>query len=146
MSSSTTLKQKVRATDGGRGLNNLNTGTAIYSFATDGGAVATITPRRTFVLPRNAVIVGAVINSITACTSGGAATISVGTSAGSSATSILGATAIASFTTNALLAPAVSFAAPVKLTATGGITVTVATATVTAGVIEVSVVYTQAHA
>lgn len=145
MSSKTSLDQKIRATDGQRGLNELRTGKAIYSFTTDGGAVSTITPRKTFVLPKGAIIVGGTINSVTAGTSGGAATVSVGTSAGSSTTSLLGATAIASFSLNALINSAATFAAPVKLSATGSITVTVATAALTAGVIEITVLFTAAQ-
>jgi len=114
---------------------------ALYSFAVDGGAIATITPNSTVALPANAVIVAATVNSTTAVTSAGAAFTSVGTSAGSSATSILAATAKTSFTTNALINGVPVFATPVKLTAAGNITFTVGTATLTAGVIEVVVIY-----
>ncbi len=128
------------------GLGLLRTARAKYSFAVDGGLVSTITPVTNATIPDNAVIVGATINSTTAATSGGAATIAVGTSAGSSTTSLLGATGVASFTLDALLNGAATFAAPVKLTAAGSITVTVATAALTAGVIEVSVIYYVADA
>ena len=123
------------------GLGLLRTARAKYSFAVDGGAVATITPVTNATLPAKAVIVGATVNSTTAATSGGLATIAVGTSAGSSTTSILGATAVASFSADALINGAVTHAAPVKLTAAGSITLTVATAALTAGIIEVTLIY-----
>lgn len=123
------------------GLGLLRVARAIYSFAVDGGAVSTITPVKTAALPDNAVIVGGTVNASTAATSGGSATIGVGTSAGSSTTSILAATAVASFSTDALINAVPVFATPVKLTAAGNITLTVAAAALTAGVIEVTVLY-----
>lgn len=126
------------------GVNNFQVAHAIYSFATDGGAISTITPALGATLPNNAVIVAATINSTTAVTSAGSATVAVGTSAGSSTTSILAATGKASFTTDALLNGVPVFATPVKLTAAGNITLTVGTAALTAGIIEVFVFYTVA--
>lgn len=126
------------------GTNNLNVAHAVYSFATDGGAVSTITPVLGATIPANAIIVGATVNSTTAVTSAGSATVSVGTSAGSSTTSILAATGKASFTTDALLNGVPVFATPVKLTAAGAITLTVGTAALTAGIIEVFAYYTVA--
>jgi hypothetical protein len=114
---------------------------AKYSFAVDGGAVSTITPTTNVTLPDNAIIVGGTINSTTAATSGGSATIAVGTSAGSSTTSILGATGVASFSADAKINSVATFAAPVKLTASGKITITVAVADLTAGIIEVTLLY-----
>lgn len=115
---------------------------AKYDFSVDGGAVSTITPATNCTIPTNAVIVSSTINSTTAVTSGGAATIAVGTAAtGGATTSFLAATGKASFTSNALLAGAVTYAAPLKVTGAGAITLTVATAALTAGVIEVWVQY-----
>lgn len=127
------------------GLGLLRTARAKYDFAIDGGLVSTITPATNASLPINAVIVGAIINSTTAA-AGATATIAVGTSAGSSTTAILGATAVTSFTLNALLNGASTFAAPVKLTAVGSVTVTIATAALTAGVIEITLLYYVANA
>lgn len=135
----------------GAAVNSTATGTnvfqvahAIYSFATDGGAVSTITPVLTATIPNNAIMVGATINSTTAAASGGSATIAVGTAAGSSTTSILAATAYTSFTTDALLNGVPVFATPRKMTAAGQVTVTIGTAALTAGIIEVFVYYTVA--
>lgn len=126
------------------GTNFLQVAHAIYSFAVDGGAVGAITPVSTAAIPANAILVGATINSTTAVTSAGSATVAVGTTAGSSATSILGATAKASFTTDALLNGVPVFATPVKMTAAGNINITVGTAALTAGIIEIFVYYTVA--
>lgn len=125
------------------GLGALRVARARYSFATDGGAVSTITPAAgsNATIPNNAIIIGGTINSTSAATSAGAATIAVGTSAGSSTTSILGATAVASFGADALINSVATFAASVKLTAAGSITFTIGAFDLTAGIIEVSVLY-----
>lgn len=128
------------AASSGFGLGLLRVARAKYDFAADGGEVSTITPATNATIPNNAVIVGGTINSTTAAI-GATATISVGTSAGSSAASLLAATGVASFSLDALLNSAATFAAPVKMTAAGSITITIATAALTAGVIEITVLY-----
>jgi len=115
---------------------------ARYVFATDGGAVSTITLAGNTTLPANAIILGGTINVTTQLTSGGSATVAIGTSAGSSTTSILNATAVASFTTGQLaMEPVFTAASYVKLSAAGQITVTIATAALTAGVMDIILVY-----
>ena len=123
------------------GLGVLRVARAKYSFAVDGGLVSTITPTSNATIPDNAIIVGGTINSTTAVTSGGAATISIGTSAGSSAASLIGTTGKASYSIDANLNMVATFAAPVKMSAAGEITLTVADAALTAGIIEVTVLY-----
>jgi hypothetical protein len=113
---------------------------ARYSFATDGGAVGAITPADSDTIPANAVIWGGFLNPTTAIlAAAGAATVSVGTTAGSSAASILAATSKASFTLDALLAVVPTLAVPIKLTASGQLNITVATNPLTAGVLEIFV-------
>jgi hypothetical protein len=112
---------------------------ARYDFTVDGGA--TVTPSVSDVIPINAIIVEAVINTTVAVTAAGAATVSIGTTAGSSAASILAATGKASFVVATPVAPTATFAAPVKMTAAGQINFTVATGPLTAGAIEVFVLY-----
>ena len=137
-----------KANKGIRGLiNNPKSGISfmavakvLYDFSVDGGVISTIIPKQTVRLPKNAVIVGATINSIVAAVGAGA-TIGVGTSAGSSTTSILAATAVASFSLNALINGVPVFATPVKLTAEGSVSLTIATTALTAGVIEVVLYY-----
>lgn len=111
---------------------------ARYSFATDGGAISTITPADSDTIPANAVIWGGFLNPTTALV-GATATIAVGTTAGSSTTSIKAATAVASYTIDALLAVVPTLAVPIKMSAAGQITLTIATAALTAGVLEVFV-------
>ena len=118
---------------------------AIYDFDVDAGAISTITPVTTAVIPDNAVIIGGTINATTAATSAGSATISVGTSAGSSSASIISLTAVASYSADAVLISDTA-ATPVKTTAAGSITVSIAVADLTAGVIEVTVLYYVANA
>ena len=125
----------------GFGLGVLRVARAKYDFAVDGGAQGAITLATTATLPDNAVIVGATLNSTTAATSGGAATIAVGLTAGGAADTIKTAEAVASFSADALINGTVTFAAPVKMTAAGNINITVATADLTAGVIEITLLY-----
>ena len=139
-STSQTLADEIKAVDGGSGLGNLRMARAIYDFSVDGGAVSTIIPKKTVTLPNNAVIVGGTVNATTAAV-GATATIAVGTSAGSSTTAILAATAVASFSLDAVINAVPVFATPVKLTAKGDVTITIATAALTAGVIEVTLFY-----
>ncbi len=140
-STKTTLSEKIQAFGPVKSLGMLRVAKARYNFAVDGGAQGAIIPKTTTLLPANTVIVGATINSTTAFLSGGSATLSVGTSAGSSATSILGATAKASLSANAVLNGVPVFATPVKLTAKGYLNVTIGTADATAGIVEVTVYY-----
>jgi len=115
---------------------------AVYDFAVDGGAVSTITPVINMKIPSKAIILGGIIDIITTLTSGGSATIAVGTSAGSSTTSLKAALAVASWTAGLLaIVPVFTAATMVKLTAEGQITVTVATAALTAGKFGVQVQY-----
>ena len=118
---------------------------AIYSFADDGGAVGAITPKFSDTIPANTILYGGVVNSSTAVTSGGSATVAIGTTAGSAANSILAATAKTSFTIDAVIevlgtnSQAATHAASFKMTAAGQINITVGTAALTAGVIEIFV-------
>jgi hypothetical protein len=117
---------------------------ALYDFATDGGAISTITPSISDTIPANAIVYGGVLNSVIALV-GATATVAVGTSAGSSANSILAATAITSMTLDAVIellginSQAATHKAVFKMSAAGQITLTIATAALTAGRIEVIV-------
>ncbi len=117
---------------------------AKYSFATDGGAVSTITPGAGFntTIPANAILVGGNVNVTTGVTSGGSATVAIGCAGtGGGTATLLAATAKASLGAAVVLTTVSTFAAPKKLTGAGGITFTVGTAALTAGVIEVWVLY-----
>lgn len=138
---STGVTEAQLSASSGTGLGVMRVAHAIYSFAVDGGVIGAITPVLTAVIPANAIMVAGTVNSTTAVTSAGAATVSVGTTAGSSAASILAATGKASFTLDALLNSALVFATPIKMTAAGSINITVGTAALTAGILEIFVAY-----
>lgn len=117
---------------------------ATYDFAVDGGAVGLITPAvgANYILPSGSIILGGIIDIVTTFTSGGSATIAVGTSAGSAANSLKAALAVASWTAGLLaVIPVFTAATMVKLTADGTITLTVATAALTAGKAEIKLLY-----
>lgn len=129
----------------GNNLATLNTLLyhATYNFAVDGGAVGLITPLSNVTIPQNYVIVNCALNSTTAVTSGGSATVSVGLSAGGGgAAALVAATAKASWSANAFVqgVPVPQTASTwIKMSAPGTITLTVATAALTAGIVEVYV-------
>jgi len=135
---------------GTNGLNgSMGLAYAKYDFAVDGGTVGTKTPVASFnsTIPANAVLVGGAVNVTTAITSGGSATVAIGCSGtGGSTTTLLGATAKASLGLNVVLLTVTTFAVPKKITGAGGITFTIGTAALTAGVIEVWVLYFLASA
>lgn len=114
-------------------------GYAQYSFAVDGGAISTITPKTTWLLPQYAIVYNGSVNVTTACVGAGG-TLAIGTSAGSASNSILTATAVASLTLDAVIVPT-CIATPFKLSAAGNITVTIASTAFTAGVVEIMVDY-----
>ena len=116
---------------------------AIYDYSVDGGA--SCTPANSDTIPDNAVVFGGVVNSTAAVTASGSATVSIGTAAGSGAASILTATGKASLGLDAVVVPTCQ-ATPFKMTAAGKINVTIATGPLTAGVIEVWVLYSIANA
>lgn len=119
---------------------------AQYDFSVDGGAVSTITPTSNTTIPANAIILGGIIDVLTTFTSGGSATIAVGTSAGSSTTSLKAATAVATYTAGLLaVVPVFTAATMVKLTAAGQITLTIGTAALTDGKANVIVAYLQSN-
>jgi hypothetical protein len=118
-----------------------------YSFAVDGGAIATITPSNSPTLPAGAIILGGVLDVTTSLTSGGAAQVSIGTSAGSSVTALKASAVLGTEYAAGLraLTPVFTAATYVKLTAAGRLTLTVTVATLTAGRFDVNVAYVQGN-
>jgi predicted RecA/RadA family phage recombinase len=116
---------------------------AIYDYSVDGGS--SCTPANSDTIPDNAVVFDGVINSTAAVTAAGAATVAIGVSAGGTGNCILTATGKAALGLDALVVPTCQ-ATPFKMTAAGKIAITVATGPLTAGVIEVWVLYTTAAA
>lgn len=130
---------------GNAGLGVTSFGKATYDFTVDAGAIGPITPSGSPTLPSGAIIIGGYVECLTLPTSSGLATIALGTSAGSSASSLLAATAIASFVAGTRIAiiPVFTAASSVKLTAAGALTLTIAAFALTAGKFSVHVIYTQ---
>ena len=79
-------------------FRDVRTKIAVYDFSVQGGAIGAVNLKNIdgsdAVLPQNAIILDSIIDVITAPTSGGSATISLGS--GQSATDIKAATAVAS--------------------------------------------------
>lgn len=115
---------------------------ARYDFAVDGGAISTIALALADTVPAGAIILAIIANPTVALTSLGSATISIGLSAGGTGTAALKAlTAVATYSLDAVLAGVPSFAVPVKTTADGLINVSIAVAALTAGVMDIQVLY-----
>jgi hypothetical protein len=119
-------------------VNGVKVAHMLYNFAVDGGA--SCTPQNSDTIPANAVVFGGVVNSTTPLAAAGAATLSIGTTAGSGAASILAATVKGSLGADAVLASAAA-AAPFKMSAAGQLAVAIATGPLTAGVVEAWVLY-----
>ena len=109
----------------------------LYNFAVDGGA--SCTPANSDTIPANAVVHGGVINSTTAVTAAGAATVAIGTTQDAGNT-ILTATGKATLSADAVIKPTCA-TTPFKQATAGQITVTIGTGPLTAGVIEGWVFY-----
>jgi len=113
----------------------------VYDFDNLGGAVGDITLTGE-PMPDNAVVMNAFVDSVTAVTSGGAATVALKLV---SADDLLAATGKASFSAEALIAGVPDFATSgdwVKTTSdTSKVVATVATAALTAGVFYVTLHY-----
>lgn len=130
----------------GGGLGSVGNAKMTYSFAVDGGAVSTITPTNSPTIPIGAIILGGTIDITTTLTSGGAATIALGLGSGAQVASLKAATAVASWTAGQLaLIPVFTAASYVKSTAAAALTLTVATAALTAGRFDVNLVYVQGN-
>lgn len=123
------------------GLGLVRFAKATYDFAVDGGAISTITFVSNATIPINAIIIGGIIDVLTPATTGTSGTMAIGTSAGSSTSSIKGALAAASYTGLVATVPVFSAATAVKMTAAGSITGTIATGTFTAGKFNIILAY-----
>lgn len=116
---------------------------ATYDFATQGGAVGTINLKdstgATAILPKGALLLDSYIDVLTAPTSGGAATIAV--NSGQSAGDIKAAAAIAGYTGIVAGLQQGASVNAVKATADGVVSITIATAALTAGKMNVLLEY-----
>lgn len=124
------------------GTGRLKTIRGEYDFAVDGGAVSTITLRGDNGIPAGSYILGGFIEVDTAVTSGGAATVAVTVE---SAGDVLAAAAVSgapwSTTGRKSVIPVFTGATTLKTTVARSVTITVATAALTAGKFRVVLVY-----
>lgn len=129
------------------GLGMVGHAKMTYDFSVDGGAIGLITPQYTPTLPQGAIILGGVIDITTALTSGGSATIALGFGAGAQVASLKAATAVASWTAviTVPLIPIFTAATMVKVAADTRMTLTVATAALIGGKMDVNLVYVQGN-
>lgn len=114
-----------------------------YDFAVDGGAVGDIELTRESI-PKNAIIIGGFVEVDTAVTSGGSATLALKVE---SAGDIVAAAAVSgapwSSTGRKDVVPDFTGSATVKTTAARKIVATIATAALTAGVLDVVLFYVE---
>ncbi|MBD2900785.1 hypothetical protein amrb99_97940 [Actinomadura sp. RB99] len=117
---------------------------ARYDFAKDGGAVGDIDLTKTAVIPKNAVIIGGFAEVDVVPTSGGAATLALKVEG---AGDIIAAAAISGAPWSSIgrksVIPVFTGATSVKTTAARKVQATVATAALTAGVIDVVLFYVE---
>jgi hypothetical protein len=116
---------------------------ACYDYATDQHTAGTFTPAISNNIPGGAIVVGGAVRVLEAVTSNGSATLAIGTSAGSSSTALLAATAKATLVQyyKTMTVPAFTAATLLQTTAAGDVNFTIGTATLTAGKVEIWVFY-----
>lgn len=116
---------------------------AVYDFAVNGGAVSTITLKgdngQSVVIPKGAIVVDCLIDTITPATTSASGTIAFGT--GQATNDLKAALAAASLTGLVACVPVGSAATSIKMTADRTMTATIATGALTAGKAYVYVYY-----
>lgn len=124
------------------GMGALQEVKVTYDFSVDGGAISTITPKASLIIPAGAVIFGGFIQGITLPVGPGA-TIAIGLGSGAQVAALKAATAIATYAAGATVAliPVFTAASVVKAVADTFVTFTIATAVLTAGKVQVTLYY-----
>lgn len=125
-----------------RGAGALQEVKVTYDVAVDGGAIATITPKSSVLIPAGAVIFGGFIQGITLPVGPGAS-IAIGLGSGAQAAALKAATVIATYAAGATVAliPVFTAASIVKAAADTFVTFTVSGAVLTAGKVQVTIYY-----
>lgn len=118
--------------------NDIVTERVIYDFSVDGGAVGALD---LFTADADVVLKGFHAYVKTAATSGGSATVAIGVTGATTAFVDATAGAVANLTANAVLGSAI---APRRLASGAAVLMTIGTAALTAGKIEVVISYTRA--
>ncbi len=124
------------------GLGAAQVAKATYDFTVDGGAIATITPVSSPVIPAGAIVFGGLIDVVVAPLGGGAS-VAIGFGSGAQVASLKAATVVGTYTIGAILAliPVWTAASAVKVAADTKITFTVSGGALTAGKIAVQIYY-----
>lgn len=130
----------------GGGLGVIGNAKMTYSFAVDGGLVSTITPTNSPTIPNGAIILGGVID-ITTSLAGVGASIALGLGSGAQVSSLKGATVVGTYTSGVTvpLVPVFTAATYLKAAAAARMTITISGAALTAGVMDVNLVYVQGN-
>lgn len=132
--------------DANDGMGLVGNAKMTYNFAVHGGAIGTITPTLSPTLPAGAIILGGTIDITTTLTSGGAATIALGLGSGAQVAALKAATAVATYAAGQLtLVPIFTAATYVKVAAATKLTLTIAAVALTAGKLDVNIVYVQGN-
>lgn len=134
--------QGARSVKAGASMGQPKVAVGLYDFAVEGGAVSTITLRGD-TIPSGAIIVDALLHVDTAVTSGGVATVSVGSEAAADLQTAAAVSGAPWSTTGAKRATFTATTAPVKTTAARSVSIAVATAALTAGKFRVLVWYVE---
>lgn len=133
----------------GSGLGAVGNAKASYDFATDGGAISTITPLNSPTIPIGAIILGGLLEIPVTIPVGVGASIGIGLGSGAQVASILAPAAIngAPWSTIGMKAiiPIFTAATYIKVAASTKLTFTVSATPLSAGQFNVNVVYIQGN-
>lgn len=115
---------------------------ATYDFTVDGGAIATITPVFSQIIPAGAIVFGGLIDVVVAPLGGGAS-VAIGFGSGAQAAALKAATVVATYAIGAILPliPVWTAASAVKVAADTQMTFTISGGALTAGKICVQIYY-----
>jgi hypothetical protein len=134
----------VGAVTGPQGQGSVQNAKMTYSFAVSGGAISTITPVNSPILPIGAIVTGGFID-VTTIPVGVGASIGVGFGSGAQVAALLAPAAISgvpwSTTGIKSVIPIYTAATMYKLTAAAAMTVTISAVALTTGIFDVNISY-----
>jgi len=130
----------------GSGLGSTGVAKMSYDFASHGGAIGTIIPNSSPIVPVGAIILGGVIN-VTTQLQGAGASIALGLGSGAQLAALKAATAVATWVVGITipLIPLYTAATYVKVLASAPLSMTISGGALTAGKMDVNVSYVQGN-
>jgi hypothetical protein len=146
-----TIKEATELDNLGRlaGLGMTRWAKMTYDFTVDGGAIGTLTPANSPLIPVGAIVFGGILDVTTILASGGGATVGLGFGSGAQVASLLAPAAFggAPWSTTGLkaLIPVFTAASSVKVAADTRLTLTIAAGTLTGGKFDVNICYFQGN-